>query len=396
MLSIPQANRPPYAIVIGLDSLPGIQAARILAHHAVPVIAIARRPKHYCCRTRVCKKILFADTQTDEFIGLLENLGPSLEQKAVLFPCSDMSVLLISQHRQKLEPWYHIALPGPEVVETLMNKQHFDAFARQAGFQVPCTFILHNQADAEKAAVELMFPCILKPVLRTPTWTRHSPSKVFRVGQPDEFISAYERCSQWVTPLVVQEWVEGPDANLFSCNCYFSKDTQLVGTFVSHKIRQWPPRAGITSLGEECRNDIVLQETIRLFRKVQYSGLSYVEMKRDERTGKYFVLEANIGRPTVRSAIAEAGGVELLYAMYCDHVDWPLPTDLVQEYLGVKWLHLHYDIRSALYYWRKGELTLKEWLDSWRGRKTHALFSWTDPAPFVGDLVSTLVRATRR
>jgi predicted ATP-grasp superfamily ATP-dependent carboligase len=109
-------------------------------------------------------------------------------------------------------------------------------------------------------------------------------------------------------------------------------------------------------------------------------------MKRDERSGKYFIMEPNIGRPTGRSAIAEAGGVELLYTMYCDAVGWPLPGNLEQQYEGVKWIHLRRDFQSALHYGRHGELTLKEWWRSFRGRKAYALFSWSDPAPFVGDL----------
>ena len=41
-------SQQPYAIVIGLDSVQGIQAARILARRQVPVIAIAEDPKDPC------------------------------------------------------------------------------------------------------------------------------------------------------------------------------------------------------------------------------------------------------------------------------------------------------------------------------------------------------------
>jgi D-aspartate ligase len=157
-------------------------------------------------------------------------------------------------------------------------------------------------------------------------------------------------------------------------------------TFVARKLRQWPPVTGESSLGEECRNDVVLRETVRLFQSVGLRGLGYVEIKQDERSGEYFVLEPNIGRPTGRSAIAEAGGVELLYTMYCDTLGLPLPDNLQQRYDGVKWISLRRDLQSALYHWQEGDLTLKEWWRSVRGRKTYALFSWTDPGPFFGDL----------
>jgi predicted ATP-grasp superfamily ATP-dependent carboligase len=356
----------------------------------VPVIAIAKDPDHYCCRTNVCEKILFADTASDEFIATLETLGPGLQQKAVLFPCTDISVLLISRHRQRLEAWYHVVLPDPDVVEMLMDKISFYTYAQKAGLPIPGTFFLTSRADAEQAAVKLTFPCILKPPMKTPNWLKHTKAKVYKVSNAEEFLALYDRCSRWADVLMVQEWIEGTDACLYSCNCYFNADSKPVVTFIARKLRQWPPETGTSCLGEECRNDVVLEASIRLFQEVRYRGLGYVEMKRDERTGNHFIIEPNIGRPTGRSAIAEAGGVELLYAAYCDTVGWPLPANLEQKYGRVKWIYLRRDIQSALYYWRRGELTLKEWWRSWRGQKTDAVFSWTDPAPFWEDLRRTV------
>jgi predicted ATP-grasp superfamily ATP-dependent carboligase len=110
-------------------------------------------------------------------------------------------------------------------------------------------------------------------------------------------------------------------------------------------------------------------------------------MKQDACSGRYLIIEPNIGRPTGRSATAEIGGVELLYTMYCDAVGWPLPANREQKYKGVKWIYLRQDFRSALYRWRKGELTLKEWRRSWHGLKTDAVFSWRDPVPFLSDII---------
>jgi D-aspartate ligase len=378
--------RQPYAIVIGLDNVTGLQTARILARHKVPVIAIAKDPAHHFCRTKVCERILFANTANDEFITALMTLGPELNQKAVLFPCSDLSVLVISRRRDELERWYHVVLPEPQVVEMLMDKVSFYTYAREAALPIPRTFIITSMSEVERAAAELTFPCILKPPMRTPAWEQHVRAKVFKISNAEELLAVYERYSPWAKVLMVQEWIEGTDAELYSCNCYFNADSKPLVTFVSRKLRQWPPEIGVSSLGEECRNDTVLQETIRLFQSVGYRGLGYVEMKRDVRTGEHFIIEPNIGRPTGRSAIAEAGGVAMLYAAYCDTVQSPLPANLEQKYRGAKWIYLRQDIQSALHYWRRGDLTLMQWWRSWRGRKTDAVFSWTDPAPFWADL----------
>jgi len=376
----------PYAIVVGLDCVTGLQTARILARHKVPVIGIAKNPKHFCCRTRVCTEILFADTASDEFVNTLATLGLEWNQKAVLFPCTDMSVLLISRNRKGLEDRYHIVLPEPDVVEMLMDKANFYTYAAGQGLALPRTFFLHGRGDAESVIEKLTFPCVLKPPIKTPNWEKHANAKVFKISNPGELLSRYDRCSRWSEVLIVQEWVEGKDANLCGCTCYFNSDSKPIVTFVSRKLRQWPPEVGVSSLSEECRNDIVLQETIALFQNVRFRGLCYLEMKRDERTGKYFIIEPNIGRPIARSPMAESGGIEILYTMYCDAINSPLPANLDQKYEGIKWIYLRRDLQSALYHWRRGDITLKEWWRSLRGRKTYAVFSLSDPVPFLFDL----------
>jgi D-aspartate ligase len=134
---------------------------------------------------------------------------------------------------------------------------------------------------------------------------------------------------------------------------------------------------------------------MRLFAGVGYRGLGYLEMKQHARTGRHLIIEPNIGRPTGRSAIAEAGGVELLYTAYCDMVGLPLPAARQQRYLGVKWIDDRRDVQSALYFLRRGELTIGDWLRSVRGPKSHAVVSRSDPAPFAYDLLQSTRRATR-
>ncbi len=375
----------PFAIVIGLDSINGLRAARTLAYRDIPVIGIAKRPEHYCCRTNVCTEIIYAETENEALIHTLKKLGQRLEQKAVLVPCNDLNVLPISQHRQQLDSWYHIVLSDPQVCELLMHKTNFYSFAQQEGFATPRTFILKCRHDAEHAARALTFPCILKPSVRTEKWERKLKFKVYKLSTPEDFLSLYDRCGKWYNDLIVQEWVEGSDSNLYTCYCYFSANHEPLVTFVTRKLRQWPPETGEGCLGEECRNDIVLQETVRLFKRVGLRGLGYLEMKRDSKSDRYFIIEPNVGRPTSKSAMAEAGGVELLYTMYCDALGWDLPKSRVQKYGSAKWIFFRRDLQSSYYYWCRGQLTVGEWWRSLKGKKVDALFSWIDLGPFIGD-----------
>ena len=376
----------PPAVVVGRDCATGLQTARILAARGVPVIGVVRDPGHPCARTNVCERIVSADTGGPELVAALRALGPVLPARAVLVPCTDMSVLLASRHREELASWYHILLPAPDVVEMLVDKARFYSFAQREGLPLPPTFLLRSRAEAADAARALCYPAMLKPAVKTPEWERHTRAKVYQVGDAAELLRLYDRCAPWTDTLIAQEWIAGVDTDHYTCNAYFAEGGAPLATLTTRKLRQWPPSGGQACLSVEVDDDAVRAATIRLFGGVRHRGLAYLEMKRDARTGAYLIIEPNVGRPTGRSATAETAGVELLYTMYCDAHGWPLPEHRVQTFRRTKWIYLRRDLQSALYHWRRRELTLGEWLQSMRGVSLEALFSWRDPVPFWADI----------
>ena len=348
-------GRIPRAVVVGLDHINGIQTARIRADRGVPVIGVATDRDHYCCRTNVCERIVIARGGDEEAMGTLVALGRTLEEKAVLYPATDAHVMAVSRHRELLEDSYHVVLPSADVVEMLMDKVRFYTFAAEHDLPLPLTRFLRTRDDAESAAAELRFPCVLKPPnSAVPGWQEHSKRAVLGNaigGNRRALLDAYSRLGSLSDVLIAQEWVPGPVTDLYSCNAYFDAESRPLATFIARKIRQWPPDTGESCLGEECRNDVVLEEAIRLFQTVGLRGLAYLEMKRDERDGRHLIVEPNIGRPTGRSAIAEAGGVELLATMYRDALGLPLPRDRQQSYGDARWIHMRRDVQSALHSW---------------------------------------------
>ncbi|MGD2045228.1 MAG: carboxylate--amine ligase [Gemmatimonadota bacterium] len=393
--SVAPRSRPP-AVLVGLDSLQGIQAARILHGCGIPVIAVAADPRHPACRTNVCERLVLADTRGPELLEALDDLGSKLSGEVLLVPCQDKSVRVISRNRDMLSEHFTIVLPPPDVVELLMDKDAFHAYATEQGLPIPTTVDLVDREDAVRAAEDLEFPLVIKPRARTREWDEQTKLKVFKADSPASLLDIFDRCRPWADRLIAQQWIEGGDDSLYSCNCYFDRDSRPLATFVARKLRQWPPGAGSSCLGEEVRNNQVLETTLSLFGGLSYRGLGYLEMKRDARTARQYIIEPNVGRPTGRSAIAEAGGVPLLYTMYCDAMGLPLPQERTQRYSGAKWVYLRHDLQSASVYWRRGELSLREWARSLRGRKAFAMLSRSDPAPFLADLWRAIGLAVKR
>ncbi len=70
------AQSPHPAVVVGLDTITGLQTARILAGHGIPVTGLANDAGHYACRTRACERVVQADLLGEGFVAALERLGP--------------------------------------------------------------------------------------------------------------------------------------------------------------------------------------------------------------------------------------------------------------------------------------------------------------------------------
>ena len=389
-----RAHKAP-AVVVGLDNITGLQTARILAGHDVPVIGVAEDLGHFGARTNSCIEVIQADCSGVGLVDALVDLGERLGERSVLMPCTDPSVSVLSRHRARLADRFALPLAPHDVVEMLMNKISFARYAEEAGLAAPRTAVLSSRADAEAVAERLAYPGIVKPAVKSATWGQHTSAKGFSVGDAAELLAVYDRVAQWSPQLLVQEWVEGDEDGLFSCNCYFDRHGQPLVTFVARKLRQWPPNIGTSASGVECRNDEVLTQALKLFGTVGFHGLGYLEMKRDVRTGQMQIIEPNVGRPTGRSAIAEAGGVDLVYTAYCDAAGLPLPAAREQRYVGAKWLDLRRDLQAAAVARRRGNLSVVEWVRSVRGPKAHAIWSRRDPKPFLVDVVSATATGGR-
>jgi D-aspartate ligase len=374
----------PPAIVIGLDSITGLQTARLLARRDIPVVGIARSADHPSCRTSACDRLVVAAAGED-LVDVLERLARTFAEPPVLVPCTDLSVLALSEHRDRLAA-YRSVLPARGVVERLVDKAAFQLLAEHEGLPIARTTVVSSRADAERAAASLRYPCVLKPTVKTERWLSATSAKVLKAADADALLRHYDTCRGWADTLIAQEWVEGPDTAHVTCNAYFDVDGRPHLTFVSRKLRQWPLEGGVGCLSEECREDEVCAVATRLFQRAGHRGLAYLEMKRDGRDGRYVIIEPNVSRPTGRSAAADAAGIDLVYAHYCDALDWPLPPRTPQAHGRAKWIYLRQDLQAAASHWRRGTLTGADWLRSLRGVRHDAVFSWRDPGPFLADL----------
>jgi predicted ATP-grasp superfamily ATP-dependent carboligase len=202
------------AVVIGLG-LNGLGVVRSLARAGVPVIAIDDTPGNPAMRTRYGRKAWVRALEGDALVEDLVTLAQSLPEQPVLFLTGEAAVHTVSTQRAMLEPYYRMRLPAPEVVDSLMHKDTFQDLAETHGFRVPRRVHVVDDANLDGARA-LRYPVILKPGRRDSSYARHF-KKAYRV----ENFEALVKLCRWIMPtladLIVQEWIQGPDSNVYFC-----------------------------------------------------------------------------------------------------------------------------------------------------------------------------------
>jgi len=380
-----RANRPPDAIVIGLDCITGLQTVRALHQHGVRVTGIAFDRGHFATRTRCASEVVFASSDETSLIECLRRLATS--ERPVLLPATDAAVASVARHADELSMTFRIANSDGGSIDRALGKVPFARHAEANGIPVPRTRVVDSADEVRRAAGELRAPFVLKPDIKTERWMDLAAAKVFFAEDGEALERTYERCREWSERFVVQEWIEGGDDAMYSYYAFIAEDRRFVAECIGHKIRQWPRRTGSGTLSE-IFDDPEIRETGRaLLESLDHRGFATVNMKRDAGTGELFVIEANVGRPGLGMFVAEAAGLDMTYVAYRSLANLPLPLAPTIRFPRARWVCLKRDLAAALDARRQGELDLAAYLRSLRGVRRCAVLALRDPMPFIHDVM---------
>ena len=383
----------PTCVVVGLHQN-GLGVVRALGRRGVPVIAVDQAQNDAYGATRYARRVSTHDLRGPGLIDTLEEIGRSLDQRGVLTLTLDRSVLLVSEHRARIEPYFVHSLPPDPVVQCLMNKSDTERFAKAHGFKVPRTCSIRTEDDLERAIATIELPCILKPEVKTVAFVEHSPKKAFFVRTVDELRETWHRVVQWEPGVVIQEWIPGPETRLVFCLYYFDAQGRPVASFTGRKIRQFISHCGTACSAEPWDDDVAYAEGVRFFQAAGYRGFGAIEFKVSP-DGQYFLIEPTVGRTEHIFALAAANGINLPYAGYCDMGGLPVPA-MTRRRRPVVYVDLKRDFRAAQALVDEGSLSWLEWAGTLARPQQHALFAWDDPGPTARNIQERARRKVRR
>lgn len=318
------SNHNTVAVVIGLD-INGLGVTRWLAREGVPVVAVDRNFDKPSGKTNSAKKVKVRDVEGDRLIEDLIELRKTFDDNPVLFITMEKSLRTISEQREKLKNIYRFTMPDHQKLMDLMNKNGVLAMAEKSGIRYPRTFNVSARGLID-GAKNFNFPCIFKPSEQN-TEFGDEIKKAYKTSNLDEIKEIYAEVSDRVPNMVIQEWIEGNDSDIYFLLEYIDKDGTVVADFPGRKVRSWPPNVGGTA---SCTSAYELLEELRVatnkyFKTAGFIGMGGMEFKRDSRSGELLMIEPTVARTDLQHEVAMVHGVNLVYAQYCAELGLEFP-----------------------------------------------------------------------
>ncbi len=318
-----------HAVVVR-GELNGLGVIRSLACGSVPTILVDTTRLRAGTWSRFCRVKIVEQLHGTNFVRDLLDLQRELGGRPVLLLTDEMAVTTVSEYRDQLAAAYRFQLPPADMVTKLSDKARFQEFAEINNLPVPCTAVLKCEFDLAKLG-NLRFPVIIKPADKRPVY----------MGETERLhvVSTLTQCNVLCRQLlhtageiVVQEWIDGPDSDIYFSLFYRGHDPDHLAIFSGRKIVCNPPKIGSTAFCVAAPEvaDVLESLTMACIELSKYRGLGSIEFKFDSKHQRFVIIEPTVGRTDWQEEIATLSGVNLPLAAYRHEMGLPPlhPTEL--------------------------------------------------------------------
>jgi predicted ATP-grasp superfamily ATP-dependent carboligase len=152
------------------------------------------------------------------------------------------------------------------------------------------------------------------------------------------------------------------------------------GEMVAEKRRIYPPRFGVGSYAVTSARTDALAAGRDVVERLGYRGFASVQLKRDSRDGRLYLVEINLRLPLILEIAIRAGrSFPFYYYCICLGMDFAEPPLRV----GQTWMSLSRDVHSMRTYAREGTASWVHWCWDWLRQPAFPVFRWDDPAPAI-------------
>lgn len=312
------------AVVVGAQ-VNGLGVVRSLAAAGVPTMVVDDNLRGAAMWSRWSKRHLVKRTFGRALVDGLLKLQQAMPARPVLILTDELAVSTVSEHRAELSPSYRLRLPAAPMVAALGDKGLFRCFAETHALPVPRTIVVKGESELAQIP-KLGSPVIIKPADK---FLVHM-GRLQRLSVADTIDDATATCRRFLklgaTP-VAQEWIDGPDGNIYFAlfHCGLSPSSKSI--FFGRKIAANPPGVGSTAFCVPAPEaaELLRPLTEKFLEVSQYEGLGSLEYKWDPRGRRFVIIEPTVGRTDFQEEIATLNGLNLALIAYCYELGLPIP-----------------------------------------------------------------------
>jgi D-aspartate ligase len=332
-------------------------------------------------------------------IRLLLQYAKTLGNRPVVLPTGDVHALMLARYADDLEPHCRVwQLPHAQLAR-VVNKTSLYQAAQAAGVPIIPGISTPTLAEVSEWTRHNEGPYILKPSYEGVGSCKLQGKNLVLEGR--EQLLSYVR-NHGAESLVIQRMIRGGDGNIFDCYGLCDRNGRVVSLTSHHRIRQYPPDFGATSLGEipaplpSAAERFLFAATERLFNGIRFHGIFGIEWLRDEKTGAFYLIDFN-ARPFLTIGHLRDCGVNLPLLAYRDLIGESLadvnPRPPVKR---KRWVYITKDIDT----YRMLRPTARRigplsWLFSVASCRSFAYLSLRDPMPGARSILRIVGRAFR-
>lgn len=233
------------------------------------------------------KRIVIADPKKNPD-GFVKQLKAVLEGENydLLMPVGFRSYQLCAQHQESLRKLTNLILTSSDNIELASDKHATYSLAEEIGVPYPKTYPIQEVSDFEK--LELNFPLVIKFPFES---GKNVVEYAYDINSARKLFSTMIEMNSGPRKAlpIVQEYIVGDGYGFFA---YYDQGV-CKRTFMHHRIREYPVTGGASVCAESFSDGELFRYGKKLLDHLKWDGVAMVEFKKDNKDGKYKLMEIN-------------------------------------------------------------------------------------------------------
>ena len=347
------------ALILGA-SPNALSAARSLGRSGLEVVIAAAKINQTFKRSRYVERTENLEEKEDAAIASHLMELPKPHERPFLLATGDRYALLVARFQNQLKSKYCFVCPSYVAIEAIIDKAKLYETAKRNGFPHPKFSVVRESTDVDEAIANIPTPCYVKPALAH-EWRLIKPSKLERADNEGQLRRILDRFIEAGLVAIPMEIIPGDDGDVVSLSTYIDGSGRPLGWRTKRKLRQYPVNAGDASAQEVCDQPDVAELGLRLLSITGHRGPATVEFRRDQRNGRFVLMEIN-ARTILGQEMITRSGLDVPLIAYHDAKGTPVPA--MGPARPIRWIHFGSDFQAFKELRRTGRITTLEWIKS--------------------------------